>query len=384
MELIASLVWFGLVTWLIARAMRQNGALPKLKRIAGRDAAGLPPVCIIVPARDEAQNIGPCVRSILAQESLPPGSRVIVVDDDSRDGTADIVAALAAGDCRVRLVKAPPLPMDWTGKTHACWSGATAAPAAIEWLCFVDADMRADPPLIASALNAAVNGRIDLLSLAPRQELRSLAERLVMPCGLYILAFTQDLARVQAPDSDDAVATGQFMLMRRAAYDAVGGFAAVRNAICEDVEFARLFKRQGHKVLMQDGSALLSTRMYTGWSTLWPGFAKNLSDMLGGPARTVLIAAVAVVMAWAAVLLPAVDIAACLTGAPNAWLALAAALAGSLAAFGLHIAGAVHFRIPPWYGMLFPVGYTVGALMALDSLRWKLVRRVRWKGRVYT
>ncbi|HEX8757767.1 MAG TPA: glycosyltransferase, partial [Steroidobacteraceae bacterium] len=176
----------------------------------------------------------------------------------------------------------------------------------------------------------------------------------------------------------------QFMLLRRTAYEAVGGHAPVCDAICEDVELALLMKRRGYRVLLMDGNALLTTRMYTGWSTLWPGFAKNLIQLLGGPVRTVLAAPVVVVLAWAAVCLPLLDLAAVLHGVSGAPLALALATLGSAAVVGLHVGGAVHFRIPWWYGLLFPLGYTAGAAMALDSVRWRITRRVHWKGRVYT
>ena len=152
-----------------------------------------------------------------------------------------------------------------------------------QWLCFLDADMRVTPRAIASAVETASDRKLDLLTLAPRHDLESFAERLMLPCGLYLLGFYQNLEKVQATDSDAVVATGQFMLIRREAYDAVGGHAPVRDAICEDVELALLMKRRGYRVLLMDGNLLLRTRMYTGWSTLWPGFAKNLIQLLGGP-----------------------------------------------------------------------------------------------------
>jgi chlorobactene glucosyltransferase len=132
---------------------------------------------------------------------------------------------------------------------------------------------------------------------------------------------------------------------------------------------------------MQDGSALLATRMYTGWATLWPGIAKNLVDMLGGPLPTLLTVAACVTLAWATVLVPAFAIATCIAG--DGCAAVVPALAASAAAFGLHVASAASFGIPLGYGLLFPFGYTVGALIAVDSLRWRLTGRVRWKGRVY-
>ena len=384
MLLVLSSLWLVLVIWLIARAVRQRRVLAQVPVSMGKPGRAAPKVVVIVPARNEAANIRTCVASLCAQEYPADRLTIIVVDDESTDETSAIVAALARGDDRITLLRAPPLPSGWKGKVHACCVGAAAAGLDAQWLCFLDADMRAGPRAIVSAVQAASEGKLDLLTLAPRHELESFAERLMLPCGLYLLGFYQDLEKVQAPESDEVVATGQFMLLRRAAYEAVGGHAPVRGAICEDVELALLMKRRGYRVLLMDGNLLLSTRMYTGWSTLWPGFAKNLIQLLGGPVRTVLAAPVVVVLAWVAVFLPLQDLAAVLQGVGGAPLALAFAALGSAAVVGLHVGGAVHFRIPWWYGLLFPLGYTAGALMALDSVRWRVTRRVHWKGRMYT
>lgn len=379
MYLILSLFWLAVVAYLLARAFRQRGALGRLSRAFPENA---PSVFVIVPARNEGHNILPCLKSLLSQR-YEGRFGVVVVDDDSADDTAAKVRSLAAADNRLSLIRAPALPPGWVGKVNACCAGVAAVPAGVEWLCFMDADMRADPPLIASAVAAAVREKLDFLTLAPRHELGSFAERLMLPCGLYLLGFSQDLNQIQSKDCDDAVATGQFMLLRREAYDAAGGHAAVSGAISEDVELARLFKRQGYHVIMMDGSALLSTRMYTGWRTLWPGIAKNLSDMLGGPARTILKAALALVLAWAVLVIPVIDITACANNSHDACVAVAPALLGSAAAVALHVFGAAHFGIPTWYGLLFPVGYGAGAVLALDSVWSKWLGRRRWKGRIY-
>jgi chlorobactene glucosyltransferase len=233
-------------------------------------------------------------------------------------------------------------------------------------------------------MHAALMQRLDLLSLAPRQELQSFAERLILPCGLIILSFLQDLRRVQARDGRDVTATGQFMLVRRDAYEAVGGHAAVCTAICEDLEIARRLKQSGRSVLLMGGDELLSARMYTGWSTLWPGLAKNLVDTLGGPVATLSVALAGVILAWAAFAIPLLDVAAWSRGADGAFAALLLALAGSGAAIGLHVAATFYFRIPFWYGLIFPLGYSAGALMALDSACRRLSGRVSWKGRIYS
>jgi chlorobactene glucosyltransferase len=124
--------------------------------------------------------------------------------------------------------------------------------------------------------------------------------------------------------------------------------------------------------------------MYTGWRTLWPGLAKNLVDMLGGTSRALATVVIVIPLAWAAVIVPAITAVDCISSrAELACPALGFALLGSAASVGLHVAGAIHFRIPLWYGLLFPLGYTVGALMVLDSLRRRLRGRVSWKGRTY-
>ena len=380
-HLILSSIWIAVVIWLIARAFSQRDLLPKLERAEATDAA--PKVAVIIPARDEAANIGRCLSSLIKQTYPASRLRIVLVDDHSSDATMAIATALAQTCSQLTLLRSPTLPPHWVGKSHACWIGARAVAQDVDWLCFVDADVWAEPALLASAIAAVRDDGLDLLSLAPRQELHSFAERLVMPCGLYLLAFCQDLRTVQARHSSEVTATGQFMLVRRSCYDAIGGHAAVRRAICEDLMLARLLKRAGGYAILRDGRSLLSTRMYRGWSTLWIGITKNLSEMLGGPPRTIAIAIVAIMLAWAAWLIPVADGLACAQRNSAACIALIPCLLGSAAAFGLHIAGAAYFGIPRWYGMLFPLGYSAGALIAVDSVRRRLSGRVSWKGRTY-
>jgi chlorobactene glucosyltransferase len=336
-------------------------------------------VCVIVPARNEARNIRDCLEGLLTQTYPAEKLCILVVDDESDDGTDRIVDAVAAGDCRVQLLRSGPLKKGWTGKTQACWTGASRC-GAVEWLCFVDADMRVEPGLIASAVAAARHGA-DFLSLAPRHCLVSFAERLMIPCGLYLLGFQQNLMAATEKGRNDPTVAGQFILIRRSLYRNVGGHASVADAICEDLELARLANTAGAPIALLDGSKLLSTRMYFGWSTLWPGFAKNVPEMFGGPRRMLATAAAALVVSWAVVVLPLVSFIS--LASISDWAALAVALAAAAVAIGFHVAGAAHFRIPLWFGLLFPAAYAIGAALALDGLRLRSVGRVPWKGRVY-
>jgi chlorobactene glucosyltransferase len=383
-ELLFSSLWLAIMAWLIARAVKQRGCLRRLERAPPPTGDDALPVTVIIPARDEEANIAHCLESLLAQDYPQSRFSVLVVNDHSVDSTAAIVRRLSERHPGIALINSPPLPPRWVGKSHACWIGARAAAAATQWLCFIDADVTLAPGALSSAVHTILTQRLDLLSLMPRQELRSFAERLIFPCGLILLSFLQDLRQSQARSGNDVAATGQFMLVRRDAYEAVGGHAAVCTAICEDLEFARRLKQSGRLVLLMGGDDLLSTRMYTGWRTLWPGLAKNLVDTLGGPVATLVVALVAVILAWAAFIVPLTDLASWLGGADGALSALLLALAGSGAAIGLHVAATFYFRIPFWYGLVFPLGYTLGALMAIDSVRRRLSGRVSWKGRIYS
>jgi chlorobactene glucosyltransferase len=376
--LVLSCAWLALVLLLLVRAFYQRNLLRPLPRGAPR---AVPTVTVIVPARNEEINIEDCLRGLLKQNYPASRIKLLLVNDHSVDNTAAIALSLARYHRQLCVLHSPPLPSRWLGKSHACWIGAQAVSDETEWLCFVDADVRPGPELLARAVATVGSQGLDLLSLIPRQEFGSFAERLVMPCGFYLLAFYQDLRELQSRDGPDTTATGQFMLIRRSVYETIGGHAAVRDVICEDLALARLIKRHKGHVALCDGKEVISARMYRGWLTLWEGVTKNVVDMLGGPFQTVTIAAIGTVLAWAVWLLPGADAVSCAADAPGGCIALAPALAASCAAIGFHVAGARYFRIPVWYGLLFPVGYTVGALLALDSLRRRLRGRVSWKGR---
>jgi chlorobactene glucosyltransferase len=376
-----SCAWLALVILLLVRAFYQRDLLRPLP--CGVPHAA-PAVTVIIPARNEEINIGHCLRGLLKQNYPTSRFRLLLVDDHSIDNTASIALSWARYNRQLSVLRSPPLPSRWLGKSHACWIGAQAASDETEWLCFVDADVRPGPELLARAVATARSQRLDLLSLVPRQEFGSFAERLVMPCGFYLLAFYQDLRELQSRDGADTTATGQFMLIRRSVYEAIGGHAAVREVICEDLALARLIKRHKGHVALCDGKEVISARMYRGWLTLREGVTKNLVDMLGGPFQTVTTAAIGTLLAWAVWLLPGADAMSCAADTPGGCLALAPALAAFCAAIGFHIAGARYFRIPAWYGLLFPVGYTVGALLAIDSLRRRLRGCVSWKGRTYS
>lgn len=383
MVLLVAILWAGVVTTLLVRAATQYRHYETLPEKPVADGGELPLLTVIIPARNEAANIGRCLRALLAQDYPRERLRFVVVNDNSTDTTPVMVHQAAGGDPRVRLLEAGPLPPGWAGKPHACWAGSLAAEGS--WICFVDADTVAEPALFAIAVREAVRRGLDMLSLSPRQEMGTFWERIILPAGFFLLAFQQDLRRVNHAEMEDASVNGQFLLFRREAYDAVGGHAAVRAEICEDSALARAVKRSGGQVALLGAEKLIRTRMYTGLITLWEGLSKNVTEMLGGLAVTVLVAGAALVLAWTSIAAPVWSWHA--AAQPGAgWMTLAGCVITCLASLALlctHISGAFYFGIPWTYGFLFPLGYTVGALIALNSARLRLQGRVAWKGRIY-
>ena len=327
--------------------------LPRLTPVVWTKEQAPPRVTLIVPARNEATNIARCLQSLCTQPYPKDRYDIIVIDDHSTDDTAAIVGSIAAHDSRVSLLCSPPLPARWTGKSHACWIGACATRADSEWLCFVDADVWAEKDLLTSAMTAALDAA-PLLSLAPRQVLQNVAERIVLPCGLIALSFIQDLRDAQAPGGHDAAATGMSLLIRREAYRQWAVTLPCR------APFARIWNspvassKPGIRFSCWVARIFSSTRMYTGWQMLWEGLAKNLVDTLGGRQATLIVAIVGIILAWSAVAIPTLGVISWARGAPDALAALTVALLGSAAAFGLHVAATRYFRIPVFYGFLVP------------------------------
>jgi chlorobactene glucosyltransferase len=384
--LVAGAVWAGLIAWLLLRIFRQFRA----HRAAslGRPApdavdAPLPEIAIIVPARNEIANIGACLEGLAAQRGLTRGSSITVVDDGSQDGTGHAVVRAARSDRRIELLEAGDLPAGWMGKPHACWQGAMRARA--EWLCFVDADVRAAPELIGAALSAASRQRIDMLSLNPLQELGSFWERLIIPTGLVAIACTTDLRPIDDPASPEVSANGQFILIRRAIYLAVGGHAAVRGEVCEDKALAGRVKHGGWRYRMLGAEQLARTRMYTGLTALWEGLGKNAIEIIGDGPTTVVAATAAMVIGWAAILVPALTaIAAAQEPSAAALLGVALAALGSAAVLGIQIGTARHFRVPAGFALLFPCAYTAVAALAWHSVALRRAGHITWKGRTYS
>lgn len=349
---------------------------------SSRPPSDPPLVSLIIPARDEARSIRRCVESALA--SSYPRLEVIVVDDHSTDDTAAIVHALAARDPRLRVITPPPLPAGWFGKQWACAAGAQSARG--ELLGFMDADTSQSPDLITRVVNAMHSRGAELLSVLGTQELGSFWERLVQPqiFAIMLQRFGGTELVNRSRFVSQKVANGQCLWLRRAAYDALGGHAAVRDKVAEDLALAQLAFRSGRTTALVLGLDQLSTRMYTSLRELVEGWGKNIyaggrdAMPLGAVGRAMY--PLLLVTPGLFGLVPPIMLALGVLGVVGhgtlGWASIA--LAANLVWWLLVYAW---LRLSPLYAVLHPLGAAVVLWIAV----WSIVRgrRVRWKEREY-
>ncbi len=339
---------------------------------------------VIIPARDEAATIETVVRSVLASSYEP--FEVIVVDDRSSDGTAAIVERIAAGDSRLRLVRGEEPPPGWFGKPHACWQGYRAARGEI--LVFTDADTRHEPALLEHAVGSLEAESADLLTVAAHQLCLGFWERVVMPQLWLLLGLRYYPARVnRATRPRDVIANGQFIMMTREAYEAIGTHDAVRDEVAEDLALAQRCVATGRKLWFTYGNTLIETRMYRSLGHLVEGWSKNiyLGARRSFPDEPVLRALVLPMLVFPMLfwlLPPAVLAWGAVSGEPLLAGLTGAALLATAMSLGFWMLVSYGMRIPPLYGLGYPLGALVVLfIMARSTFRGR--RAVEWKGRRY-
>ncbi|GIJ21373.1 glycosyltransferase [Micromonospora lutea] len=347
-----------------------------LRRPTGRPEEITETVAVLLPLRDEADRVAPCLRALLAQRGVP-GLRVVVLDDGSTDGTAEVVRATVADDPRVTLLTGMTPPPGWLGKPHACWQLATRADESATALVFVDADVVLDPYAVAAAVTELRAAGATLLSPYPRIVVRTAADRLVQPLLQWLwLTFLPLRAMERSSRPSLAAAGGQFLVVDRAGYLRAGGHAAVADRVLEDIELARAVKRAGGRIALADGSRLASCRMYEDWPQLRDGYTKSLWASFGHPTGAAVVLALLLALYTAP---PLVAVAALVAGAPMvAGVALGAYLMG--VAGRVVSARATGGRAWP-DALGHPVSVAVLGWLTLRSYHLRKRRRLSWRGR---
>ena len=326
-----------------------------------------PLVSVIVPARNEEPCLSKCLKSLVSQQGID--SEVIVVNDGSTDRTRAIAESVPG----VRVVDAGPLPIGWSGKVNAMVAGVGLARG--DWLLFTDADTVHRPGSLAHALTEAKQHGAALLSYSPEQEVHGFWEKAVMPVIFAELAGAYRPSEVSDPASQVAAANGQYLLISRAAYDAVGGHASVATSLLEDVALARAVKVSGRKLWFRFGGDAVSTRMYRSFRQLKEGWTKNLILLFPSPLELAFRRmAEFILMAGGAF----VAIRAGIEGQAKLAISSAVLVAGLAGAFFRRIAKA-HFS---WGGSAFALfGLPIFSYLLLRSRIFHSKGKVTWKGR---
>jgi len=341
---------------------------PRPPAPAAPGLAGLPPVSVLLPARNEEATIAAAVASALAE----PVHEVVVYDDGSTDRTPDKLAAFT--DPRLRVIRGVALPDGWVGKPHACHRLAEAAEG--ELLLFMDADVQLKPGAVRALVAERRRWGAAVLTAVPEQTVGGLAEQLVVP--LLHLTYTSWLPNVAVPllpFTSMVAANGQLLAISRSAYDAIGGFASVHDAVVDDMALCRRAKRLGHRVVFADGHLLARCRMYGSPTEVWEGFSKNIYTGVGGPLGMVVVLG----LYFATFLLP--------------WLALPASVAApallgpAVAAVAANVLQrallALRHDHPVSTVVLHPAGIAALLAIAINSWRWSAAGTIRWAGRTY-
>jgi chlorobactene glucosyltransferase len=352
------------------------------------DESDIPPeqpplVSVIVPARNEAHNIARCVTSILS--TTYPNLELIVVDDSSTDGTAQIARDAAERDPRARIVMSPPLAEGWFGKQWACATGAKIARGSV--LQFTDADTVHGADLVTRSINAMRRNRAQLFSVAGRQELGGFWEKVIQPQIFTILSLryggTESVTK--ATSVSNKIASGQCIFVTHDSYDAIGGHGSVRSSVAEDLMLAQRFFAARKRVVLMLGLNQLSTRMYASLREIISGWRKNvfaggLDAMPFGKVGHTLFPLFLLMPPVLELLPPLALVLAAFGLATSGTLILWATISGGVTLLWW-IVVYLTIRESPLYSLAYPLG----ALVLLYIFFTAVIRgrRVSWKGRTY-
>lgn len=328
-------------------------------------------VSVLVPARNEEGNLG-VLLPLLARQGWS-GLEILVLDDESSDGTARVAAGMGPA---VRVIPGKPLPPGWLGKSWAC--AQLAREASGEVLLFCDADVRPEPGAVAATLALMDRHEAEALTCLPRQILGSWPERAAVPLVMHlpVLSLLPLPLVHRRPDPALSLGVGQWFAFTRETYDAIGGHAAVRQELAEDMALARKVKEAGFTLAAALSTRILSVRMYRGFPEVWSGFRKNLVCLTGaGWARPCAVLAfhlAVFVVPWIMAPMAALG-----------WVSPAWALPAVLLA-GLRLGVAVLFREPAAAWLWHAPGSLLVAVLAIRSWSGYRNRSLDWKGRVLT
>ncbi len=383
---ILSILWFLLVTLFLIKLANVFLGRTHIPSAQNPEFKNAPFISIVVPVRNEENNIERCLHSLLHQTYPKDCYCVIVADDHSTDRTPGIISELCRKYSHLKSVRIQRLPEGWTGKNNACRRGAEIAEG--KWICFIDADTEAQPDLIRSVIEFANDHQVDVLSLSPFQKIVSWEERLFLPAIFITIASTLNLNRINRPEYPDAIANGQFILFKKKVYDALGGHSIVKRQIMEDIAFANIIKQKGYRLFFGFGDALIATRMYQNTRQIWDGFSKNLTTLIKAVGLLdIFIAALkSIVVGWGVIMLPVLGIVNMTTANIYFYdyLSLGFSLFAAIGFVFTYFMTLRELKISPLYVFGMPIGYTFLAALIINSAIKDRKGKKVWKGRSYS
>ena len=332
-------------------------------------------VSAIVPARDEEAVIAGCVRSLIPQAGI---AEILVIDDQSSDGTAEIVRTMSAESPKVRLLQAAELPTGWVGKNNAVWIGAKEARG--EWLLFTDADAVHEADSASRALEIAQRESATMVSFSPEQIMESWYEKATIPYVYTRLGSRFRFDEVNDPASSAAAANGQFILIWRDVYEQVDGHASIAAHVLEDVALAVRVKGAGQRIWFGSGMGIVRVRMYRSFAAMWAGWKKNLYTLMGGTPEAVKSEISRALLPLLLAVLTALTVWVISGSAGFGFVVLAAGLLGLLTGYSLELQRSGFSPILSVYGIPGRILF-VGVLWA--SYQSHRNGRLEWKGRAY-
>jgi chlorobactene glucosyltransferase len=361
------------ILFLLGMNLFQN--LKKIEMYQGlQEKADTPLVSVLIPARNEEATIERCVTSLLHSDY--PKLEIIVLDDDSRDRTYDLVHHISQKHHNLRIIQGEKLPPDWNGKNWACHQLAHAAKG--EWFLFTDADTHHSPGSVSTALEAAGKSQSVFVTAIPGLTLRTWSEKLILPI-IHFAFFALLPYNIMNFGSHCrlAIGIGPFLFMRRDCYFSCGGFEAIKTEILDDMALAKRAKRNKCKTTVIDGTGFVTVRFYGSFKEVWAGFSKNSFQAIGGSPHFLMGVAL---VCYFLFIYPYIS----LGGALCSHQSIALPLLLVLTISSIKITMASRFKTSVCYGLLHPLMVLLILLILFNSFRLSLFgKKFEWKERLY-
>ncbi len=342
-----------------------------------KNPSRFPGVSILVPARNEEKNIADCVKSLLNQNY--PNFQVHVLDDNSTDNTWKILTELAENNQQLIIHKGKPLPDGWLGKHWACHQLAEKTESEI--LLFTDADTYHHPDTLRNGISALEELNADMLTAFPYENVITWGERLMVPLfPWFIIAFLPLIVAYHTQNPAFSAAIGQFMLFRRKAYEAIGGYNAIKQEVVDDVALARRIKTNGLRWRMINGIDRISCRMYDGFKSAYKGFTKNL---FAGFGYSILKYSFVWLCIGIAFLEPVVVFINIYHSSNINMISLTLSSISIVFSLLIWFFSNLKFRFPLYLTFLYPINIILALIIAFGSMLITLSGKAGWKGRKF-